>query len=101
MVAGFKETDTAHEYITDGEFAIQKFDKRNSAGDDITPRFVAKHLCAQLGGSRLNSFFFDKTNRFVWPFGCVPRFAKKTVTFQPSVCKGAHFGHADHRLGRL
>src|SRR5262245_4417909 len=101
MVAGLKETDAAHDHIADGEFAVQKLDERNTAGDDIAPRFVAKHLDAQLGRGRLDSFLFDQTYRFVWPFGRVPRFAKKAVTFQASVCKGAHFGHAGHGLGRL
>src|SRR5262249_59751660 len=101
MVAVLKETDAAHDHIANGEFAVKKCDRGNTAGDDITPRFVAKHLYTQLGRGRLNSLLFDKTHRFVWPFGGVPRFAKKAVTFQASICKGAHFGHANHRLGRL
>src|SRR5262245_20832645 len=101
MVAGLKEADAAHDHVADGELPIQKLDEWNTAGDNIAPRFVAKHLRAQLGRGLLDSFLFDKTYRFVWPFGRIPRFAKKAVAFQAAVCKRAHFGHTDHRFGRL
>ena len=99
MAARLKEPDAAHDHTADGEFAIQEFYKRDTAGDDITPRLIAKRLRAQLGRGRLESLLFDEAYSLVGPVGRFPRFAKKAVTFQAAVRKGADFGASDHWLG--
>src|SRR4029434_3810972 len=77
MAARLKEPDAAHDHIADGKFAIEELYKRDTAGDDITPRFVAKSLRAQLGRGRFESLLFNQADRLIGPVGRFPRFAQK------------------------
>jgi hypothetical protein len=101
MAARLEEPNATQDDISDGEFAIQQLNQRHAARDNITPTFVAEYFCSKLGCSRLESLLFNDTDRFVRPFGRFPGIAEKPVAFQAPVRKGAHFGHAHHRLGRL
>src|SRR6266545_7505341 len=101
MAAGLEQTNAAHDHATDDEFALQQFDQRDAASDNITPRFVSDRCDAQLLSRKLEDLLFNQADCFVRTICRTPRLAEKAVSFQPTIRACARLGNRNHRAGRI